>query len=149
MKHIGLQSAKWSLNLLPLSYISLFYKDTDWTNTTVTNWLIMIEDLSSSFLGLSDCVLSLTNSSAHSLLSFTVRSSTSIVTSWEDNLEPALPGQLLSDTYTYSQLQREISLPLIVYRPIRSTHNTIQRIALVDLSGLHTFSKGLFLYKFG
>jgi hypothetical protein len=58
----------------------------------------MIEDLSSSFFGLSDCFLSLTIGSAHSLLSFTVRSSTTIVTSWDDNLEPAMPGQLLSDT---------------------------------------------------
>jgi hypothetical protein len=36
---------------------------------------------------LSDCFLSLTIGSAYSLLSFTVRSSTTIVTSWVDNLD--------------------------------------------------------------
>ena len=82
----------------------------------------------SKLVGLSDCFLSLIIGSAHSLLSFTVRSSTTIVTSWEDNLEQAWSlGQLLSDSY--SLLQREISLPLLIYGLIRSTH-------YMDQSGL-------------
>ena len=112
--------------VLPLSYIT--YLQRGYRLNQHRSYQFAYHDWGlylSKLVGLSDCFLSLIIGSAHSLLSFTVRSSTTIVTSWEDNLEQAWSlGQLLSDSY--SLLQREISLPLLIYGLIRSTHNILQ-----------------------
>jgi hypothetical protein len=129
MKHIDIKvelKFKFASNIVYL----VLNEDTDWTNTTVNNLLIMIEDLSSSFL-VSDCL-------------FESYYRCPLLFEFYGCFQASASGRLtiLSQFDTGSIIVRHIKcitardiFALIVYRPIKFTHNASQRILRTSLVG--------------